>query len=599
MDPGGVEMRRFLTELAPMVLGLGLVLVAPACDEETSAGAEPAIDTEYGKPLLDVDEGSGGKADTFDGGMGPLTSGLSSSTEVWKVTRRWYETDAAAGVAWEANSSLTWDEKYAAWIESLPRLASGYTTTFTMITPWGKTLPSPALECAETAIFLRATFASWYNLPFYMSAGSGNGRVFYGHFGIVDVNGRGLSGYPKFASAYKDHTALATQLSQEDLLAGWPQDANLRARFLTTQKDDANPWLGDEAYAGAYFDEIFLNKRVGHFMLRLLTNFGSMHLAGATNTFNLKPAAVRAGDSLLERWQRQGIGHTLVVKHVAPVGETKLEVEAMYGSMPRIQPRWYDTDRSKSYFTSELTGGEGENWEGDAYATLGGGLKRWRTPVVKSGRWFNIVPVADHESYIDSADKAAIAARPGQFEELMGTLSPEEERTIILARIDDARTALAAHPASCSNRQRREEAFDELYALNAEHFWTDAEATDREYRTLEDYVFAELEYSISKTCCWNSTTAAMYQIIMAFNEQRVMDYAEGSCNEPVVFKNTAGGYDVFRDFAASIGQEDAWVAWSEDEPCAQRGVQDDTEVEHAWTPFCEVRDDLLDTRPVE
>ena len=593
-------MRRFLGALAPAAISCVMVFGATACGEAEGGVAEPAIDSEYGKPLLGVDEGSGGKADGVDGDIGPKTAGLSPTTEVWAATRRWYETDPAAGIAWEAQSPLTWDEKYAAWVQSLPRVESesGY-TTFTLVTPWGKTLPSPFLECAETALFLRATFASWYKLPFYLSAGSGSGRVFYGHFGIVDANGKGLAGYPKFASAYKDHTALATQLSATDLAARWPRDTALRARFLTAQQDDANPFLGEGAYAGAYFDEIFLNKRVGHFMLRMLTNFGSMHLAGSTNTFDLRPAAIRAGDVLLERWQRRGIGHTLVVKRVAPLAEGKLEIDTVYGSMPRIQPRWYDSDRSKSYFTSELTGGEGENWEGDAYASLGGGLKRWRTPVVKSGRWYNIVPARDRESFLDGADQAAIAARPAQFDALMGSLAPEEERALLITRIAESRASLEARPASCSNRQRREEAFSELYALNAEHFGEDAEATDRTYRTLDDYVLAELEYALSKTCCWNSTTPAMYQIVMAYNEQHVMNYAEGSCNEPVVFKARANGYGVFEAFAAEIGQADAWVDWTEDEPCAQRGVAEDTEVEHAWTSFCDVRDDLLDTRPVD
>ena len=77
----------------------------------------------------------------------------------------------------------------------------------------------PALECAEVAIFLRATFASWYNLPFYMSAGSGSSRVHYGHFGIVDADGRRLSGYPKFRDSYRDYTDMAARMSSEELIA--------------------------------------------------------------------------------------------------------------------------------------------------------------------------------------------------------------------------------------------------------------------------------------------------------------------------------------------------------------------------------------------
>ena len=40
---------------------------------------------------------------------------------------------------------------------------------------------------------------------------------------------------------------------------------------------------------------------------------------------------------------------------------------------------------------------------------------------------------------------------------------------------------------------------------------------DAQYRIFEDYVFAELEYTESKTCCWNSSNSAMFQIAMDFN----------------------------------------------------------------------------------
>ncbi|MCA9515624.1 MAG: hypothetical protein KC635_11830 [Myxococcales bacterium] len=565
-----------------------------ACASDSSGGGEDLpIDSEYGKPILSVDQAQDGKADSFDGAYGPRTSGLSASTAVWAPNRRWYEKDDAAGLAWSANSGLTWDQKYSAWVASLPRLESGYSVTFTLTTPWGKTLPSPRLECAETAMFLRATFASWYELPFYMSAQSPKyGLIYFGHFGIVDRNGARVPGYPSFASAYKDHTSLAKTLTAEDLIARWPSDTSLRGRSLTKLADDANEFLGEDAYAGAYFDEIFLNKRAGYLLLYLLTNFGSMHLATDANTFNLAPEAVRPGDVLLERWQRQGIGHTLVVKTVEEKVAGKLSIEAMFGSMPRIQPRWYDTNLSKPYFTSPLTGGEGESFDGARYAALGGGLKRWRTPVSKNGRWYNIIPVSDRESWVDAADLDAIAARPARFEELMGELTFEEELNVLLVRIDTAREALQQHPASCSNRTRREEAFTELYALLADEKGMDAEAVDRTYRTFDDYVFPELEYSKSKTCCWNSSTSEMYLIVTTYNEVRQREAAQ--CLEPVAFKAVGGGYDVFADYAASIDKAAEWRAWSEDEPCPQRDVVDDLETAHAWSGFCAVRDDVLD-----
>lgn len=575
------------------------VLALGACDDSGSgdANAGLSVDGEYGKPLL-APELSDGKADSFDGLQGPKTSVLSSETEVWKVTKRWYDVTAEAGMAWPADSGLTWDEKYAAWIESLEQRPShsGSYTTFTLTTPWGKTLPAPALECAETAMFLRITFASWYGLPFFLTAHSPTlGTMHFGHFGIVDGEGRRISGYPKFATSYTDYTAALGSLPTEELLARWPHDANLRAKSLTTLRDDRNLFLGEDAYAGAYFDEAFLNKRVGQFLVRALTNLGSIHLIDARrNTFNIKPDAIRAGDTMLERWQAKGIGHTLVVKHAEAREGGHIDIEAVYGSMPRIQPRWYDSGLTRQTFTSELTGGEGESYEGDRYVTLGGGLKRWRTGVTKNGRWYNIVPARDREVYINSTDFTALAARPERFDALMGELSPTEERDIYIQQIETARQSLREHPASCSNRERREAAFKNLVAINESAFGIDAETTDRTYRQLEDYVFAELVYTESKTCCWNSTTEAMYVLIMALNEQQTLDTQTGTCNPPIVFKAEDGGYDTFRDYAVANGQEAAWVAWSADESCPQADTANDKETVHAWTGFCDIAGDLLD-----
>lgn len=560
-----------------------------ACDSsETEVEPTGDLDQDYGKPLIGVDDSAAGKADSFDGAGGPATAGLSSSTEVWKASRRWYETDAAAGLAWPASSPMTWDEKYAAWVDSLPKIEKGWYRTYKLRTPWGKELESPRLECAETAMFLRATFASWYGLPFYMTASGASGTMYFGHFGIVTSSGANATGFPKFGTAYKDYTTQFANKTNAQILAAWPKDSVLRSKFLTTSKDDDNSEiLGAGAYAGAYFDEIYLNKRVGHFMLRLLTYFGSIHLASTQNTFNIKPEAIRAGDTLLERWQKKGIGHTIVTKHVEKLPNGKLSIDTMFGSMPRIQGLWYDTNLSKPYFTSELTGGTGTNYEGDKYAALGGGLKRWRTGVVKSGKWYNIVPQADRANFVDGADLAAIGARPGKFRDLMGTLTAEEQLDVLLQRIDVARTSLRSRPASCSNRQRREEAFTELYKLAQDELGMTAREVDEQYRILDDYVLPELEYAQSKTCCWNSTTSDMYLIVMRMNEEAIGNGLAPQCVEPIVFKNN-NGYSVFANYAASIGMASQWKAWTEDEPCAQRAVAVDTETTHAWAPFCSV-----------
>src|SRR5690349_14934431 len=64
----------------------------------------------------------------------------SSRTDVWKVRNQWEDTDTAearaAGIAWSADSGLTWDEKFGKWIASLEWAPSldGYSMTVKVTT---------------------------------------------------------------------------------------------------------------------------------------------------------------------------------------------------------------------------------------------------------------------------------------------------------------------------------------------------------------------------------------------------------------------------------------------------------------------------------
>lgn len=145
-----------------LVLAMGLNVagcVTEPIEGEDDYGIEG--DLEPGEPL--------GKADSA-GIKGPRVNNDTRATQVWDARNKWEETDTeaarAAGLAWPADSGLNWDEKFAAWIQSMERQAGNdtYYETFTLTTPWGKTLPAPKLECAELAIFLRVTFAAWYFL---------------------------------------------------------------------------------------------------------------------------------------------------------------------------------------------------------------------------------------------------------------------------------------------------------------------------------------------------------------------------------------------------------------------------------------------------
>src|SRR5690606_25955297 len=86
-----------------------------------------------------------------------------------------------------------------------------------------------------------------------------------------------------------------------------------------------------------------------------------------------------------------------------------------------------------------------------------------------------------------------------------------------------------------------------------------------------------LVYEQSRTCCWNGSTAAMYEIVMDYAEKEQAEAAAaGVCVEPTVFRAELGGYERWRAHAESIGRGAEWRAWSEDEACAQRDVPEDT-----------------------
>jgi hypothetical protein len=457
--------------------------------------------------------------------------------------------------------------------------------TFLLTTPWGKSLPSPALECAELSIFLRVSFAAWYELPFFLEAVDSAGRrVFFGQSGVRTASGR-YAGTPEFAVQYADHSARPPV----DLDRDWPRDAGLRRRSLAGGVDE-QPMLGAGAGFGTYADEVHLNKRVGHFLLLAMNYLGSANLADPANTYDIVPESIRAGDSLLERWQRVGIGHTLVVKGVLELGEGSLDVAVVSGSMPRRQGVWESGIRSKQYFTDERTGGEGENGDGVPYARLGGGLKRWRVTRNIGGYWTNTWMQEDEAHWIRSTDYARIAARPARFAQLLGQIPPEEARDGLLATIEDARRHLRNYPASCAARERRERAFAELYDLLERDFGTGRAEADRRYRIEEDYVFAELDYSRSRTCCWNSTTSAMYRIAIDLAAaERAAAAADGECRAPSVFMSQSDGYQRWSRLAAATGRAAEWLAWSEDEPCPQRDTAIDRQAAHGWTDYCEWR----------
>lgn len=553
------------------LLSLSLSLFLGACAQPATPADEAFAETGVVGPLEEVPASD----EKFDGpsARGPrVAAGV--ATEVWSVDRTWSDVDSAAGMSWDANSGLDWEQKFSAWVSSfeLEERHNGSGETFVMPTPYGdRSFHAPTLECAEVAIFLRVTFASWYHLPFYMQGWDAASRspLFAGHFGFINREGARVGNFPKYRTAFPDYEG-----SWEPGQA-WPSDSTLRRRRLGD--DDKMDFLGEGAQAGAYFDEIFLNKRVGYFMRLVLLYYGSTNLADGSNTFHIVPETIEGGDMLVKRYRRRGIGHVKPVFRVERLGEDALQVSIASGSMPRREPVWEHPNTARSSFLANSGGGPGENSDGDSYASLGGGVRRWRTAVLRSGRWYASVHAADQDAYIADSDHEAVAARPARFDEILRTLGPDEKRDAALGQVEAAREHLRAYPASCSARTNRENAFEVLYSVMMDEFgWTGAQV-DAEFRTLEDYVFAELEYEVSRTCCWNRSNAAMHGIIMDYAdaEQAEAD-AAGVCAMPTAFRAELDGYARWSNHAESIGRGGEWNAWSEDETCSQRDVAEDT-----------------------
>jgi hypothetical protein len=550
-----------------------------------------------------------------------------ASTEVWKVTHKWTDRTAAG---------KTYEEDYVDWITNLHRTtATRYGETLEITTPPGaaysKTLGAPTLECADTALFLRVAYSSLNHLPFYVKSGD----VYAGHFGFVHKDGTPHAVGANYRTAYKDYEG---QYADGQ---AWPSDQTLRAKHVAGYVSGDDTFVevvpGTTGGDGAWFDEFFLNKRVGYFLLTLVDLFGSTNLAQEGNLFHIKPEATRPGDALLHRHGKYApIGHTLFVYQVRHPTQDRAEIEVVSGSMPARQASWEPHYQSRNYFLSDEGGGDkivpecrpdySLDWNdqtrctkeldtqpkpasGDCVApyekhpwddtkcikyavvpveqtnlrTLGGGIRRFRTPVLSGGHWNNIVPSSATTVYIPDTDVETIGKRPKQFEQILSLGTPEQRRDAALANIASDRDYIKTAPSTCSKRTAREDAFQELYAAFADLGQYDHAKIDKDNRKLEDYVFAELDYDSSKTCCWDSVKSDHFDTIMQWAQAEMAKAAtNGTCIAPPVFdaSGPGDGYDRIRAFAATKNLPFP-AAWSEDEPCKAKAVQQDTVTQRA------------------
>jgi hypothetical protein len=546
-----------------------------------------------------------------------------SATEVWKVTHAW--TDKLPG------STKTYEDDFVEWVAGLRRTkATRYGETLEITTPvaagYSRTMGAPTLECADTALFLRVAYSSLNHLPFYVKSGD----VYAGHFGFVHKDGTPHAAGANYRTSFKDFEGQWTDGQ------AWPSDKTLRAKHVAGYASGDDTFVevtpGVTGGDGAWFDEFFLNKRVGYFLLTLVDMFGSTNLAQEGNLFHIKPEATRPGDALLHRHGKYApIGHTLFVYQVRHPTTERAEIEVVSGSMPARQASWEPHYQSRNYFLSNEAGGdevktecrpdysldwndqtrctkeigtidkpasgtcaapyEKHPWDDTKcihYAvvppektnldTLGGGIRRFRTPVLSGGHWNNIVPQSATSVYIPDTDTAAIGARPKQFEQILSLGTPEQRKAAALANIASDRDYIRTAPSTCSKRTSREDAFQELYNAYSDLGEYDHAKIDKENRTLEDYVFAELDYDSSKTCCWNSTKREHFDTIMAWAQDVMAKAAtNGTCIAPPVFDatGTGDGYEGVRTFAKAKNLPFP-AAWTEDEPCKAKAVAQDT-----------------------
>ena len=534
---------------------------------------------------------SPGKEDGV-GRAGLPVEGDYASTMAWAVKNQWEDRDTPAakqaGIAWPADSGLSWDEKYAKWVGSLeiiPAANSTWYETINISTPWGKSLPSPKLDCADATIMLRVSFAAWYQLPFFMVAG-GNPTIYFGHFGIRTANGLWANGVP-LAQVHKDYSAAPPA----DIEHAWPKDARLRSLHIHGKSSDGSyqdemPYVvGKGEGTGAYLDELHLNKRAARLIYLMQLYMGSQAMVDTNNTYNLMPEALRTGDTLMYRRAPQGSGHTMVVVHVRQLEGGKLEAQDVFGNEPPDQLFLESPSSTRGNFMSDEGGGPSLSEDGKTqFSHIGGGLKRWRVAKAVNGRWMNTWMNGDKASWIDSTDYPRIEARPKQFAGVLGELPPLQARDELVKQLEDKREHLRNNPASCSARERREALFGKLRDLMWQNWNWSPEQVDAKYRTIEDYIYAPLVYTKSRTCCWNSSNRTMHESIMAYATAR----SANMCIAPLVFLQTDASFGEYSKYASDKGKP--FPAWRADEDCPQAGNTTDTLAMQSTEPpaYCDL-----------
>lgn len=496
-----------------------------------------------------------GAADVYSRGM------PDPGWEVWQPVHAWSD---------QAPNGETYDEYYATWLETINYDNSGSRgedVQYPMAD--GQYFPAPYAECSDTGIFVRFLFAMEHGLPMFMRGGG----QYFGHFGWLDRNGNRQA-------SYGSHPLDAPRGSY----------APLQNRSSYQRDDPDQPYPSGGTSTGVYLDSILKNKRFGYFIQDVWNMLYSGNIVEDNNTYYIHPLHIRGGDLQMHRSDNDGgIGHTITIQMVERMGENLVAVDVLQSYMPTLP--WIIDGYS------ELTGYEPD-------PSVNSGLRRWRTPVLRDGRWHNEIDTSV------AAQDMQIMDAPDQFTQLFDI----DLQALVETRVNSIETARLGqydNPNSCRRREDREAAFDELYELyrtNAELYQPlgfDYEPTlddikpevDRMYRTLDDFIWAEMNYDRSWICHWNPSDTTinnqMYDSVVAYNQQVAL--ANG-CEGLRIFRlenvsgaNGAGGLSDFSDFATGF----EFPAYNNDENGSLSGVVTDELADpNLIDYFCTIYDDL-------